>query len=151
MKIEVGKTYPSKNGETVKIVYRLNLDPRCNYPVYVGVKVKKNWESLITDTLFKEDGTPTYMNTEYTLQAPQTLPEIPWDQLPPWIHWWAADNSGRQYYYAEKPFYRNGMWLLAAISRSSSVWGIPEEYRLPYTGLPEDSLRKRPETPGKKG
>ena len=149
MKIEVGKKYPNKNGEIVKIVHRLKGEFNC--PLYVGVKVKKNWESLITGTLFREDGVPTYMNTEYILQDPRTLPEIPWDQVPPWFDWWAADIDGEQYYYRGKPSYDGDRWVLDDRHPSSGVCQIPEEYLLLYMGRPADSLRKRPETPGKKG
>lgn len=150
MKIEVGKTYESAwdgvRMSPVKIVYR--LEGR-TIPLFTGVHINSSGEAP-SSSIFLEDGT-ICGTPGYTLLDPKTLPEIPWDQVPPWLNWWSMDIDGAQYYYRDKPRYDVDRWVLTTTSRVSGLWKIPEEHRFLYMGRPEDSLRKRLETCGKKG
>jgi hypothetical protein len=145
-KLEVGKTYKLKNGKDVRII--------CDNREVEGCESLRPYVGLIRDTERNEliagfnsygvclEPFPLMKWSNWDIAMPDKIEGLDWSVIPPWVNWFAADDSGDQYFYQIRPVAcsASGWWIM----QGGYSMEVPKEFRYKVNCDWKDTLTERP-------
>lgn len=140
MKLEVGKSYRTRNGLRATCVAD-NLRGEAPCAVIYHDRFEDWVDTATSDGFHRLASLESYW--DLISEWPNT-PEVNWSVIPPWFNWVAMDYSGDWIAHGEKPEISGQLLHWECASGDSNEMLIPPAFAPKWTGDWKQSLVERP-------